>query len=172
MDRIEWSDFEQVELRAGTILSAEAFPEARLQTGRRFRSGDRAQEIERADHGPLRGRRTGRQTGHRRGQFSAQADRSFHVGMPGDRIPSRRRQGRARNRRQCGTEWSETGVNNRIRVQRSVQLAFVGLEASLQPLQLVSQRKHLLPHAVDGVTNLHQFRLGKRIERTRTGSGQ
>ena len=30
MDRIEWSDFERVELRAGTILSAEAFPEARV----------------------------------------------------------------------------------------------------------------------------------------------
>lgn len=30
MDRIEWSDFERVELRAGTILSAEPFPEARV----------------------------------------------------------------------------------------------------------------------------------------------
>lgn len=30
MERIEWSDFERVELRAGTILSAEAFPEARV----------------------------------------------------------------------------------------------------------------------------------------------
>ena len=30
MNRIEWSDFERVELRAGTILSAEAFPEARV----------------------------------------------------------------------------------------------------------------------------------------------
>lgn len=30
MERIEWSDFERVELRAGTILSAEPFPEARV----------------------------------------------------------------------------------------------------------------------------------------------
>ena len=30
MERIQWSDFEQVELRAGTIVSAEAFPEARV----------------------------------------------------------------------------------------------------------------------------------------------
>lgn len=30
MDQIEWSDFERVELRAGTIVSAEAFPEARV----------------------------------------------------------------------------------------------------------------------------------------------
>lgn len=30
MDTIQWSDFERVELRAGTILSAEAFPEARV----------------------------------------------------------------------------------------------------------------------------------------------
>lgn len=30
MDTIEWSDFERVELRAGTIVSAEAFPEARV----------------------------------------------------------------------------------------------------------------------------------------------
>ena len=30
MDWISWSDFERVELRAGTILSAEAFPEARV----------------------------------------------------------------------------------------------------------------------------------------------
>ena len=29
MEQIEWSDFERVELRAGTIVSAEAFPEAR-----------------------------------------------------------------------------------------------------------------------------------------------
>jgi len=30
MDQIQWSDFERVELRAGTIVSAEAFPEARV----------------------------------------------------------------------------------------------------------------------------------------------
>ena len=30
MDRIEWKDFERVELRAGTIISAEACPEARV----------------------------------------------------------------------------------------------------------------------------------------------
>ena len=30
MDQIEWSDFERVELRAGTIVSAETFPEARV----------------------------------------------------------------------------------------------------------------------------------------------
>ena len=30
MDLIEWKDFERVELRAGTILTAEAFPEARV----------------------------------------------------------------------------------------------------------------------------------------------
>ena len=30
MDRIEWQDFERVELRAGTVVSAEAFPEARV----------------------------------------------------------------------------------------------------------------------------------------------
>jgi tRNA-binding protein len=30
MDQITWKDFERVELRAGTILSAEAFPEARV----------------------------------------------------------------------------------------------------------------------------------------------
>ena len=30
MERIEWKDFERVELRAGTVLSAEAFPEARV----------------------------------------------------------------------------------------------------------------------------------------------
>ena len=30
MERIEWQDFERVELRAGTVVSAEAFPEARV----------------------------------------------------------------------------------------------------------------------------------------------
>ena len=30
MEQIQWSDFERVELRAGTIVSAEAFPEARI----------------------------------------------------------------------------------------------------------------------------------------------
>ncbi len=30
MDQITWKDFERVEFRAGTILSAEAFPEARV----------------------------------------------------------------------------------------------------------------------------------------------
>jgi tRNA-binding protein len=30
MHRIEWKDFERVELRAGTIVSAEPFPEARV----------------------------------------------------------------------------------------------------------------------------------------------
>jgi tRNA-binding protein len=30
MDQIEWKDFERVELRAGTVVSAEAFPEARV----------------------------------------------------------------------------------------------------------------------------------------------
>lgn len=30
MDQIEWRDFERVELRAGTVVSAEAFPEARV----------------------------------------------------------------------------------------------------------------------------------------------
>jgi tRNA-binding protein len=30
MEEIQWSDFEQVELRAGTVISAEAFPEARV----------------------------------------------------------------------------------------------------------------------------------------------
>jgi tRNA-binding protein len=30
VDEIQWSDFERVELRAGTIVSAEAFPEARV----------------------------------------------------------------------------------------------------------------------------------------------
>ena len=30
MKQIQWSDFERVELRAGTIVSAETFPEARV----------------------------------------------------------------------------------------------------------------------------------------------
>ena len=30
MDTITWKDFEQVELRAGTVLSVEDFPEARM----------------------------------------------------------------------------------------------------------------------------------------------
>ena len=30
MKQIQWSDFERVELRAGTVISAEAFPEARV----------------------------------------------------------------------------------------------------------------------------------------------
>ena len=30
MEQIQWSDFERVELRAGTIISAETFPEARV----------------------------------------------------------------------------------------------------------------------------------------------
>jgi len=30
VNEIEWSDFERVELRAGTIVSAEVFPEARV----------------------------------------------------------------------------------------------------------------------------------------------
>lgn len=30
MERIEWKDFERVELRAGTIVNAEPFPEARV----------------------------------------------------------------------------------------------------------------------------------------------
>ncbi len=30
MNEIQWSDFERVELRAGTIVSAEAFPQARV----------------------------------------------------------------------------------------------------------------------------------------------
>ncbi len=30
MEQIHWSDFERVELRAGTVISAEAFPEARV----------------------------------------------------------------------------------------------------------------------------------------------
>ena len=30
MEQIQWSDFERVELRAGTVISAEAFPEARV----------------------------------------------------------------------------------------------------------------------------------------------
>lgn len=29
MEQIQWNDFERVELRAGTVISAEAFPEAR-----------------------------------------------------------------------------------------------------------------------------------------------
>ena len=30
MEEIQWRDFERVELRAGTVVSAEAFPEARV----------------------------------------------------------------------------------------------------------------------------------------------
>ena len=30
MEQIQWNDFERVELRAGTIISAETFPEARV----------------------------------------------------------------------------------------------------------------------------------------------
>jgi tRNA-binding protein len=30
MDQIKWRDFERVELRTGTVVSAEAFPEARV----------------------------------------------------------------------------------------------------------------------------------------------
>ena len=50
---ISFADFDRVDIRAGTIVEAEPFPEARkpaLQAEDRFRAGDRRQEIVGADH--------------------------------------------------------------------------------------------------------------------------
>jgi tRNA-binding protein len=52
VDEIQWSDFERVELRAGTIVSAEVFPEARVPAYKLL--VDFGPDIgQRTDHGSL-----------------------------------------------------------------------------------------------------------------------
>lgn len=105
---INWDDFQKVELRVGTIVEVQEFPEA-LKPAYRLRIdfGEEVgvKKIQRPDHRPVQQRRVTGQTDRGSGQFSGQADRTVHVRMPGYRISS---PGRSR-----GT--GDTGPGNRKR---------------------------------------------------------
>lgn len=76
---INWNDFEKVEIRAGTVIQVEDFPEAkkkRIQTDNRFwRIGDQA--FKRADYAAIYQRRFVEPADHCGNEFSAETDSQF-----------------------------------------------------------------------------------------------
>ena len=86
---LQWQEFQRVELRVGTIVGVDDFPEARkpaYQLRVDFGAEVGIKKSSAQIHRPLLQGRFTRSASDGGGQFSAEANRALHVRVLGDRL--------------------------------------------------------------------------------------
>src|SRR5450631_97176 len=116
---ISFDDFLKVDIRFGTIVSAQESAKAGLSVDDRLWPRHRPQEIFGANHQTLSSRGAGGASGRGRRHFSAKADRILHVRGSHARLSRRERRSRADRAEPAGAQWRAPVLADRSNAWRS-----------------------------------------------------